>query len=157
MSGRRVLAWNLVAGVMFGCAPPQNTDAAGSGVASAQLAADPVAAVEPHPEPEPEASSGERAAKTATASPGDHARCDRLCVPTGELECGPVDVCVAACHEMMAEGPCGTEFRGFVDCATAEPVAHWECSDGNTAAIREGYCHGSQAAFFACIRMQMTR
>jgi hypothetical protein len=76
--------------------------------------------------------------------------CTALCAHTASLSCGSLAQCRAGCAEMFGQKGCDAALAGFARCLTAEPLAHWECTEG-APAIKDGYCDAEQRELSTCL------
>jgi hypothetical protein len=78
--------------------------------------------------------------------------CVKMCERGSALHCKvDVSACRDACQHSLSP-PCDSELRASLTCVTAEPIAHWECSDEGLPVIRDGYCNAEQAKLMACVQ-----
>ena len=111
--------------------------------------------------PEPEesgASQPAQPAETPAAAPAPlNAEpvppiCADLCKRALALDCGTVELCADGCRRMLGLPVCQTEVLAFLNCATAEPDAHWECDQGGpTPSLEESYCAAPRTALAGCL------
>lgn len=78
--------------------------------------------------------------------------CETICLRSKELNCKlQGEVCKAACIESRDVPVCFNEMAEVMGCVVKEPVANWECSDEDIAAVKDGYCQTEQERFIRCL------
>jgi len=128
--------------------PAEKPNAADKGTPSAQP---------PTLAPSAPSSAASEMAKVEPPPAAVSAACDEICSRSRELHCAGQARCPQGCVEMAAIPGCEPPFAALYTCLTAEPVAHWECSEDGVAAIRDGYCEKQQAAAASCVEGQSNR
>src|SRR5262249_26771516 len=78
--------------------------------------------------------------------------CAGICDRVRPLGCKHNEGCVAQCREMRQVPTCASEMTAVLGCFGREPVAHWECSEDGTPAIKDGFCDAEQSKFVACVQ-----
>jgi hypothetical protein len=156
----------LVAVSVLACGQDNPKPAEQAPAATVQpVIAEPAKVIEPTPEPaaapepaqptelEPAKPGAQAPSAQAPAAPtpGTTAVCTEVCDRTEKLNCGPLEVCMAACAAANDGSVCPKEMSTFMMCALKHPAEHWECSDQGVAAIRDGYCDREQEAFMSCV------
>ena len=145
-----------------GCGGPEAGAAGPSPKASEALTEHAVSPSSAAPSDEPPsqrttAVSTSAATKTpaATGTPaGTNDSCAEMCARTEALRCGAADRCTKLCLESMRDNPCPGSMAAFMRCATAEPAAHWECTEDGVAAVKDGYCDAEQRSVITCVASQ---
>jgi hypothetical protein len=105
-----------------------------------------------------EAESETRQAPVAEAAPRRDAPyrvddfCPEICQRTRELRCRAADRCDAMCRAAFADMACPSALRTAMDCALAQPLTSWICSQDGVGAVMDGPCDGKQAAYDACLQ-----
>lgn len=77
--------------------------------------------------------------------------CPEICQRTRELQCRAAARCDAMCRAAFADMACPTALRTAMDCALAQPLTSWTCSQDGIGAVSDGPCDGAQAAYDACL------
>lgn len=78
--------------------------------------------------------------------------CPEICQRTRELRCRAADRCDAMCRAAFADMACPSALRTAMDCALAQPLSSWICSQDGVGAVMDGPCDGKQAAYDACLQ-----
>ncbi len=77
--------------------------------------------------------------------------CPEICQRTRELRCRAAARCDAMCRAAFADMACPTTLRTAMDCALAQPLTSWTCSQDGIGAVIDGPCDAPQAAYDACL------